>query len=324
MRAVNIINKDGDAHLKIQEVPKPEIARHEVLIKSRATALNRADLLQRKGLYSPPPGESEILGLEVAGEIEAIGSEVTRWKKGDRVMAILGGGGYAAYVKASAGLLMPIPGQMDFNTAAGIPEAFLTAWQALHWLAKIGESEKILVHAGASGVGTAAIQLAREKNCTVIVTASEAKHALCFKLGASQCIDYKSTNFDEVLENEKVGVDVVLDFVGGPYLEQNMKVLNLDGRIIQIGLLGGSGPIQFDIGLLLRKRISLIGTTLRNRTIQYKSELIKDFSQQCLPLFETGKLSPVVDRVFNWHEVENAHQYMQSNRNQGKIILEIK
>ena len=306
--------------LYLGETPTPKISADEVLVKIEATALNRADLLQRRGLYPPPPGESEILGLEMAGTVAETGSQVRDWKPGDRVFALLAGGGYAEYAKVHHGMLMPIPANLDFAEAACIAEAFLTAWQAVVWLAKLKKGESILIHAGASGVGTAATQIAKSRGANVTVTASAGKHGFCKKMGADRCIDYRSQDFGEVLANH---ADVLIDFIGGPYFTKNMKALKTDGRMVILGFLGGTKADRTDIAPILRKRLKIMGSTLRSRTLEYKTALTKDFQKHCLPLFENGKIRPVADAVFDWKDVQKAHLYMEANKNKGKIAMTV-
>ena len=224
----------------IGEREAPSISDEEVLVKVKAADVNRADLLQRKGLYPPPPGASDILGLEISGEIVEVGSQVEKWKIGDAVCGLLPGGGYAEYINIDQHLLLPIPSDYSFEEAAAIPEVFLTAYQALFLLAKIEPNDVVLIHAGASGVGTAAIQLVKSINAHPIVTASKPKHEICLSLGAQLAIDYKTEDFSEVIKNDPnfKGVDIIVDFIGAPYFEQNLKTLNPDGRLIILALYG--------------------------------------------------------------------------------------
>ena len=324
MKAVTITNAEDTEGFKLENVQTPETGGDEVLIKVNATALNRADILQRKGLYPPPPGESDILGLEVAGEIVETGNSVSDWQVGDPVMALLGGGGYAQYVNVHHQLLMPLPPAMSVAEAAGIPEAFLTAWQALVWQAKLKEGESVLIHAGASGVGTAAIQIARVLGAEVIVTASKSKHPLCQSLGANLCVDYKTEEFAKVLaNNQNPEVDVVIDFIGAPFFGQNLECLRTDGRMVMLGLMGGTTIKSQSIAPVLFKRLNIMGSTLRSRELDYKIRLTRDFIQNAIPLFESRQLKPVIDSVFDWENVGEAHRHMEANKNQGKIILKV-
>ena len=324
MKAITLKDFGDIEALNLESVRKPEIGEEEVLIKASATALNRADILQRKGLYPPPPGESDILGLEVAGEIVETGNAVEEWQVGDQVMALLAGGGYAQYVSVHYKVLMPVPSAMTMEEAAAIPEAFLTAWQALVWLAKLQKGESVLIHAGASGVGSAAIQIAKVLEASVMVTASKEKHALCQSLGADKCIDYKTEEFAAVLaKNENPGVDVIIDFIGAPYFRQNLESLKIDGRIVMLGFMGGTTVKSLSIAPFLYKRLNIMGSTLRARSIDYKIKLTQDFKQNASPLFESGQLRPVIDSVFDWENVGAAHAYMEANKNRGKIILKV-
>ena len=324
MKAITLTHFGDVNALKLSSRPVPEIGAEDVLIKVHTTALNRADLLQRKGLYPPPHGESDILGLEVAGEISEMGAKVRGWQIGDRVLTLLAGGGYAQYAKAHHKMLIPIPRTITMEQAGGLAEAFLTAWQALVWLGDVHKAERVLIHAGASGVGTAAIQIAKALEAEVIITASGEKHALCRSLGANHCIDYKTADFAEALQNGTTpGVDVIIDFVGAPYLEQNLKSLKTDGRMVMLGLIGGSAIKSLSIAPILFKRLKILGSTLRSRRVDYKIRLTRDFQQRAAFLFDSGQLKPVIDSIFHWEEVGKAHAYMEANKNQGKIILKI-
>lgn len=319
-----LIEKFGAAeNLRIGEYPTPAPTAHEILVKVHATALNRADLLQRAGKYPPPPGESEILGLEMAGIVTAVGEKVKKWQPGVRVCGLLAGGGYAEYAVIHEDMAMPIFGHLDFVQAAAIPEVFLTAFQALYWLADLQKGEKVLIHAGASGVGTAAIQLAKLANATILVTASAGKHDLCKQLGANFTIDYKKEDFATQVETYTEGVDVIIDFIGAPYLQKNLNILNTDGRLVQLAMMGGAKLEAFEMASILRKRLQIKGSTLRARSLDYKIKLTRDFRLFAEKAFESGRLNPVVDKIFDWRDVVAAHRYMESNQNQGKIVLKI-
>lgn len=311
--------------MRIGEWPTPELQSQEVLVKVAATALNRADTLQRMGKYPPPKGESPIMGLEMAGTVVELGENVNRWKVGDKVCSLLGGGGYAEYVNIHEDLAMPVPQGISLEKAAAIPEVFLTAFQALSWLAKLQEEETILIHAGASGVGTAAIQLVKAMGARSIVTASETKHGICLELGAEKAIDYRNEDFREVVQeytNSK-GVNVVIDFVGGPYLQKNLDVLAPDGRMVLLAFLGGVKVSELNIAPILRKRLHVMGSTLRARPLDYKIKLSKALQQFAWPLFESGKLKPIIDSVYDWTKVADAHRYMEANQNKGKIVMRV-
>lgn len=323
MKAIICREYGGPAVMGIAEVPKPQPTANQILVKVKATALNRADTLQREGKYPPPKGESDIMGLEVAGIVEAVGKEVSQWKVGDRVFALLAGGGYAEYVTLAEQLALPIPQNLSFEQAAAIAEVFLTAHQALFWLAELQTAETVLIHAGASGVGTAAIQLAKLTGNQVIVTAgSDKKCEACRALGADLAINYKTESFAERVKEftAKRGVNVIIDFVAANYDEQNMACISMDGRWVVLAMLGGRKG-RLDFGKLLMKRVKLMGSTLRARKLSYKAKLIDDFSRRFLHEFESGKLKPIIDSVYDWKAVAQAHTYMEENRNSGKIIL---
>lgn len=325
MQAI-LVKSPGDAEqMYLGEAPTPSPKAQEILVKVHATALNRADTLQRRGMYPPPAGASEILGMEISGEVIEIGAEVTHWKQGDKVFGLLSGGGYATHASIHQDMAMKLPEYLSYEEAAAIPEVFLTAFQALKWLAKLQPSEKILIHAAASGVGTAAIQLAKAMNAEVYATASAPKHQICYELGATKVIDYQSQNFQEEIQqySQTKGVDVVLDFIAAPYFEQNLQVLHTDGRLVILALLGGLEVEKFNLGLLLRKRLQIIGSTLRARSQAYQISLTQEFWDFAAALFENKTLRPVIDTVYPWQEVIKAHQHMEANQNIGKIILKV-
>lgn len=328
MRAVVFNNFGGPEELRLGEWEKPKPGENEILVKISATALNRADTLQRRGAYPPPPGASPILGLEMAGHIEELGPNCSsRWKKGDAVCALLAGGGYAEYAIIHEDMGIPVPLNLSIQEAAGIPEVFLTAFQALVWLAKLKSDETVLIHAGASGVGTAAIQIARElKTKAIYVTASKAKHQACLDLGASAAINYKAQNFEEEIATltDGKGVNVVLDFLAAPYFQKNLNSLASDGRMVMLALMGGVKVESLNLANILRKRLHIMGSTLRARSLAYKIQLTQDLIAFAMPLFEAGKLKPVIDSVVDWKDVAEAHAYMEANKNTGKIIMEIK
>jgi len=326
MKAIQITTPGGPEVLQLTDWPDPEVGPRELLVEIAATALNRADTLQRKGLYPVPPGASPIPGLEMAGTVIAIGKEVQRHQIGDRVCSLLTGGGYATQVAIEEQMALPIPANLSFEQAAAIPEVFLTAFQALRWLADVQPGERVLIHAGASGVGTAAIQLAKQWGCEVFATASAPKHELCRQLGADHLIDYKAENFAEVIKKttDGRGVDTILDFIGAPYFKDNLKALGLDGRLIVLAFMGGPKAGEADIAAILRKRLQIIGTTLRSRTNEYKTSLNQAFKEDCWSLFASGDLQPVIDSMYDWKEVGEAHRYMESNQNKGKIVLRVK
>lgn len=325
MKAVLIKEFGAADNLYIGEWEKPQPNEYQVLVKIKATALNRADTLQRIGVYPPPAGASPILGLEMAGVVTEVGTAVTKWKVGDKVCGLLEGGGYAQYAVIHENIALPIPTNLSFEEAAGIPEVFLTAFQAINWIGQLQKGESILIHAGASGVGTAAIQLAKEIGATVYVTASKSKHDICMELGASAAIDYQSENFKErILEitNGK-GVDMIIDFIAAPYFQKNINSLNFDGRLVILALMGGIKVEELNLMNILVKRLQIFGSTLRPRSIEYKGKLSKDLSDFSWAAFENGNFRPIIDSVYDWTEVADAHRYMEANKNKGKIILKV-
>lgn len=325
MKALLVDNRGEKPSMVMGEQPTPSPGPGELLVKVKATALNRADLLQKSGNYPPPAGESPILGLDMAGVVEQVGSDVTRFRPGDPVFGLLPGGGYAEYCTISEELSLPIPRGWSFEEAAALPEVFLTAWQALVWLGQIGEGETVLIHAGASGVGTAAIQLAsRLFGCRVITTAgSEEKLEVCRNLGADLAINYREEEFSERIRSETgpESVDLIIDFIGAPYWEKNLNSLAQDGRLIILAMMGGAVGDRLRLGPLLRKRLTVRGSTLRNRDARYKKRLVADFWDRTEELFLKRELLPVIDSVYDWNDVEAAHRKMEENRNIGKIIL---
>ena len=325
MKAILLKEFGPPENMYLGEYSKPSPKPNEVLVKVKATALNRADTLQRMGKYPPPPGDSPIMGLEIAGDIVEVGSEVQEWSIGDRVCGLIGGGGYAEYAILSEGMILPIPTPLSYETAAAIPEVFLTAFQSISWIADLKKGESILIHAGASGVGTAAIQIAKAIGATVYVTASAGKHAACLALGADKAIDYKNEDFEASimeLTNGK-GVNVVIDFVAAPYLQKNINVLSLDGRMVLLALLGGNQTPNLNIMNLLVKRLEITGSTLRSRDKSYKAELTKALKEFAWPLFENQSFKPVIDSVYDWKDVAKAHTRMESNLNIGKLVLKV-
>ena len=325
MKAVLIKSFGAPENLYLGEWEPPQPKPHEVLVQVKATALNRADTMQRKGKYPPPPGASPILGLEIAGIITAIGTEVTQWKIGDKVCGLIAGGGYAEYAVIPASQALPIPSNLSFEEAAGIPEVFLAAFQAINWIGQLQKGESILIHAGASGVGTAAIQIAKAIGAKVFVTASKGKHETCLQLGAEKAIDYKTENFQEqvLAYTDRKGVDMLIDFIAAPYLQQNLNSMNFDGRIVILALMGGLTATEVNMLPILFKRIRIQGSTLRARTLEYKARLTKDLYDFAWERFETGEFKPVIDSVYDWTEVVAAHEYMEANKNIGKTILRV-
>jgi putative PIG3 family NAD(P)H quinone oxidoreductase len=327
--SLKYIHVDSQQLLVFSQTDMPEIAADECLIKVHAIGINRADLLQRAGKYPAPAGESPILGLEVSGEIIQCGETVSNnyqgkpWQLGDRVFGLVAGGGYAQYVKVKARQLFCLPEQFSFEQGAACAEVFLTAYQSLFSIAKLMDNSDVLIHAGASGVGSAAIQLAKAKKCYVAVTVgSEAKAQACLALGADFAINYQKTDFVAwSKENVSAGYDVIIDVVSGEYLAKNINVATLDGHIVTLSMLGGRYCSQVDIAKLLAKRLTLSASTLRNRSDDYKAQLVENFSNDFYADLVNGKIKPIIDSVYSWQHVEQAHDKMANNENVGKLVL---
>uniref|UniRef100_A0A3P8STA4 Tumor protein p53 inducible protein 3 n=1 Tax=Amphiprion percula TaxID=161767 RepID=A0A3P8STA4_AMPPE len=329
MQAVCVDVPGGPESLLLRSVSRPQPKDGEVLIKVHAAALNRADLLQRRGLYPPPPGESDIMGLEVAGTVDSLGPGVKMdWKPDDRIMALLRGGGYAEYVSVPEELLMSVPSNLTLSQAAAIPEAWLTAFQLLVFIAQVKEGEVVLVHAGGSGVGTAAVQLVRLFGAVPVVTAgSEEKLKMAEKLGAAAGFNYREESFAKGVQDLTggKGANVILDCIGGCNWEQNVSCLSVDGRWVLYGTMGGRAVEGDLLGKLLSKRGHLLSSLLRSRSLQYKADLVKAFSHRVLPHFsaQSASLRPVIDSSFSLEDVAEAHRHMEANRNMGKIIINV-
>ena len=324
MRAIVLHEYGGPEVLALTDVPEPTIGPADIEVVVAATALNRADLLQRRGLYPGPPMDHEIPGMEFAGTVGAVGSAVTRWGVGDRVMGIVGGGAYAEKLVVHERQAMPVPASIELADAAAIPEVFLTAFDALVVQGGLTAGRWALVHAGASGVGTAAIQICRAIGARVGVTASAAKLERCRDLGADPVIDYRSQSFAEVMADATGGrgVDVVLDVVGGEYTLDNIDTLRVGGRLIQVGVMGRQ-TVELPLGKLLPKRAAIIGTVLRARPLEEKVALSQRVEHELLPLFDGGYLAPVIDSRYPLEAIAEAHRYMESNANVGKILIDV-
>jgi NADPH:quinone reductase len=324
MKCVIITRPGGVEVLEVQERPKPEPGVGQIRVRVRASALNRADILQRQGNYPVPPGvPADISGMEYAGEVDALGPAATLWKTGDRVMGIVGGGGHAEYLCVHEREAMPVPKGMSWEDAAAIPEAFLTAYDALFNRLELRAGETLLIHAVGSGVGTAGLQIARVAGARVVGTARTAgKLEQAKRLGLDVGIDASRGDWAAQVQSA-VGaerVHALMDLVGGNYLEGNLRVMALRGRIVVVGLTAGA-TAQFNMGVLLRKRLTMVGTVLRARPLEEKITLAREFSERGMPLFEGGRLKPVVDRVFSFDEIRAAHALMESNETFGKIVL---
>ena len=324
MHAV-VVTEPGDVEvLAWQEVPDPTPGAGEVLVQVAASAVNRADLLQRQGFYPPPPGASEILGLECSGRVTAVGPGVEQWSVGDEVCALLAGGGYAEQVVVPAGQCMPIPAGVDLVTAAALPEVACTVWSNVVQVARLTSGESFLVHGGSSGIGTMAIQVAKALGATPILctVGSSAKADACRELGADVAVNYREEDFATRARDETGGrgVDVILDIIGARYLAANVTSLAPDGRLVVIGLQGGA-TAELDLGLLLRTRGSVHATTLRGRPLEQKASICADVTARLWPLVEAGHVRPVVDRVVPMVEVAEAHRVVADSTHVGKVLL---
>ncbi|SDH85977.1 putative NAD(P)H quinone oxidoreductase, PIG3 family [Sinosporangium album] len=316
MRAIVITEPGGPEVLSWREVPDPRPARGEVLIEVTASAVNRADLLQRKGFYDPPPGTSPYPGLEVSGVVAEAGPDVLGFEPGDRVCALLAGGGYAERVAVPWQQVLPVPNGVSEIESAGLPEVACTVWSNVFMTARLRKGETLLVHGGASGIGTMAIQLAKAYGSRVVATAgSPEKLARCLELGADEVVNYRTEDFAE-----KVTADVILDIIGGPYLERNVAALNSGGRLVVIGLQGGTRG-QLNLGALLAKRASVHGTTLRARPVDEKGVIVRGVKDNVWPLIEAGAVRPVVEATVPLAEAAEAHRLLENGQHIGKILL---
>jgi putative PIG3 family NAD(P)H quinone oxidoreductase len=327
MKAVLLDSFGGPEVLRIGEIEKPTPKENEVLIKVIATSINRPDLVQREGKYPPPPGDSEILGLEVAGIIEEIGKNVTGWKVGDKVVSLVGGGAYAEYAVAYASHLMPIPESMTFEEAACICESYITAFLNVFMIGEFKDGQTAIFHGGGGGVNTAAIQLsnALTPNSKYIVTAAPDKIENVKKLGADLVIDFtQNPDFTDLVKEytKKKGVNLILDHVGAKYLKPNMNSLAYTGKLVIIGVISGI-KAELNLALMMVKRQQIIGSVLRSRPVSEKAEIIAEFSKTALPKFADRTIIPIIEKVFSIDEVTEAHKMMEEDRHFGKIVLKI-
>ncbi len=328
MRAVLLSGFGGLDVLKMGEVERPGPGAGQVLVKVVAASINRPDLVQREGKYPPPPGDSEILGLEVAGTIEELGAGVTGWSVGDRVMTLVGGGGYAEYAVAYANHLMAIPERMSFEEAACVCESYITAFLNLFLLGGLKDGDSVLIHGGGGGVNTAGIQLCKAlvPRTRIAVTASPAKMERVKQLGADLVIDYTTTpDFSEAVKEltNKKGVDVILDHVGARYLQPNMSSLGTGGRLVVIGVTSGI-KAELNLALMMVKRQQIIGSVLRSRPVKDKGDIVAEFARRALPKLADRTIVPIVEKVFPLEQVADAHRMMEEDRHFGKIVLKIR
>ena len=326
MKAILLKDFGGPEMMVFGDAETPTPGDGQILVKVSATSVNRPDVIQRTGNYAPPRGDSEILGLEVAGTVESLGNNVTQWEIGDRVMALIGGGGYAEYAVAYADHAMAIPDNMNFNQAACVCETYITAYLNIFMLGGLENNQTVLLHGGGGGVNTAAIQICRQlvPDTRIIVTASSGKVERVQQLGADHVIDYQAESFAvKVWEyTDKRGVNVILDHIGGPYLKPNMKCLAVAGTLMQIGVMGGIAG-EINLALVMVKRQRIIGSVLRSRPISEKAAIIKQFSRIVLPLMAQGKILPLISGEFPLANAADAHRAMEASSHFGKIVLAV-
>lgn len=324
MKAVVITNPGGPEVLRLQDRPEPKPAAGEVLIKVAAAGVNRPDVFQRKGNYPPPPGVSpDIPGMDIAGTVVEAGSEVTRWRPGDQVCALVSGGGYAEYCTAPEGQCLPVPDGLTLIEAASLPETFFTVWSNVFDRGQLQPGEALLIHGGTSGIGTTAIQIAKALGSTVYATAgSDEKCAFCEHLGATKAVNYKTHNFKEVITEATggKGVNVILDMIGGDYTPDNLQLLAEDGRLVMINAMKGN-KAEVDLHLVMRKRLVITGSTLRNRDIAFKSAIAHSLERHVWPLITSNEIRPVICETFPAAEAAKAHELMESGSHWGKIVL---
>jgi NADPH2:quinone reductase len=325
MIAIEISRAGGPEVLTPVERPMPEPGSGEVLIRVAAAGVNRPDVMQRRGVYPPPPGASDIPGLEVAGSVEHVGAGVTEWRGGDRVCALVTGGGYAEYCVAPAAQCLPLPDGLDPVQAAAIPETFFTVWTNVFDRGALQAGEAALFHGGSSGIGTTAIQLAAARGARVFATAgSDEKCRACEGLGATRAINYRSEDFVVALKDLTGGrgVDLILDIIGADYLDRNLRALAVDGRLVQIGLMGGS-EATLDLRRVLGSRLTITGSTLRPRSVEEKGAIAAALHREVWPLLESGRVKPIVYRTFPLTQASDAHRLMESSEHVGKIVLTV-
>jgi putative PIG3 family NAD(P)H quinone oxidoreductase len=324
MRYIEISSPGGPEVLVPRERSDPAHGPDDVLIRVAAAGINRPDVLQRRGHYPPPAGASDIPGLEIAGTIAAVGDRVDGWKVGDRVCALVSGGGYATMCVAPAAQCLPIPSSLDAIAAAAVPETFFTVWTNVFERGRLKNGETALFHGGTSGIGTTAIQLAVARGARVFATAgSEEKCRACERLGAERGINYRTEDFPALVQELTAGrgVDLVLDIIGAEYFERNIACLAVDGRLVQIGLMGRGSSASIDLNQVLRRWLTITGSTLRNRSAEQKGTIARALREEVWPLLESGQVKPIVYRTFPLEQAADAHRLMESSEHVGKIVL---
>lgn len=325
MMAVAISEPGGPLVLKPERRDVPQAEGAQILIRVRAAGVNRPDVMQRKGMYPPPPGASDLPGLEVAGVVVATGPDAQRWKVGDEVCALTNGGGYAEYVSVQDSNALPLPAGSTFTEAAALPETFFTVWHNVFQRGALKPGETLLVHGGSSGIGTTAIQLAAALGSTVIVTAGSAeKCEACLKLGASRAINYREEDYVAAVKEATggKGANVILDMIGGDYISRNYAAAAVEGRIVQIATQGGREGMA-DLGLLMTKRLVHTGSTLRPRTLEFKGSIAAELENQVWPLLAARRIAPVMDMIFPLKDAWRAHERMEEGEHIGKIVLDV-
>jgi NADPH2:quinone reductase len=325
MKAIIITQPGAPEVLQLAERPKPTFTADEVLVKVSAAGVNRPDVFQRKGNYPPPAGApQDIPGLEIAGTVVEVGANITRWKVGDKVCALVIGGGYAEYCNVPAGQCLPIPENLSFIEAASLPETFFTVWSNVFDRGHLQKGESLLVHGGSSGIGVAAIQIAKALGCTVYATAgSDEKCKFCEELGAAKAINYKTENFADVIKQltHNKGVDVILDMIGGDYTAPNLQSLADDGRLVFINTMKGK-DVNIDLSIVMRKRLTITGSMLRSREISFKVAIAQNLEKNIWPLLKSGEIKPIIYKVFPADQAAAAHRLMESSEHIGKIALD--
>ena len=325
MRCIEISSPGPPDVLKLVERPDPVPSRGEVLIRVAAAGVNRPDVMQRRGMYPPPPGASDLPGLEVAGTIQSLGEGVTEWRAGDRVCALVSGGGYAALCVAPAPQCLPVPAGMDLTAAAAVPETFFTVWTNVFDRGRLRAGEYALFHGGSSGIGTTAIQLAAARGARVLATAgSDEKCRACERLGAERAINYRTEDFVDVVKQltNGRGVDLILDIVGGDYIARDLAALAVEGRLVVIGFMGGD-TATIDFRRILGRRLTITGSTLRPRSVEEKGQIAAALRREVWPLLESGKVKPQIYRTFPLEDAAAAHRLMESSEHIGKIVLTV-